>query len=138
MEITAFGHKNIAATHATTLEITTEPYLTQRGTCIIGVNASHSLSDLRAFLLPLKGSHLHLVFRVDALTEIVCGFLHPALSFTDTKAIVIRKSSFLCPRTLLTRADKAAGDFDRALVEKMKVASQKMTITLHPLLTNTD
>ena len=138
MEITAFGHKNITGTHATTIEITTEPHLTKRGTCIIGVNSSHSLSDLRTFLLPLRGSDLQLVFRVDTLTETITGFLHPVLSFTDTKAIVIRKSSFLCPRTLLTQADKAAADVDRTLVEKMTLASQKMTITFNPSLTNTD
>ncbi len=130
MEITAYGHKNIIGTHATTIEITTESYLTKRGTCIIGVRASHSLSDLREFLLPLKGFHLDVVLCVDTLTEKITGLLHPALSFTDTTAIVIRKSSFLCPRTLLTHADKAAADLDRTLIERMKSESQKMIITL--------
>lgn len=133
MEITAYGHKNIVGTHATTIEITTEPNLTKRGTCIIGVKASHSLSDLREFLLPLKGSQLEVVLRVDTLTEKITGFLHSALSFTDTTAVVIRKSSFLCPRTLLIHADKAAADLDRTLIEKMKAESQKMTITLHAI-----
>jgi len=40
------GHENVKATHRSTLEITTEDFLTPRGDCIICVSADKSLRDL--------------------------------------------------------------------------------------------
>jgi hypothetical protein len=131
MRITAYGHPNILGTHSTTIEVTTEDDLTKRGDCIIGVRASHSLSDMRDLLFPLKGSHIKVVFTVDTEREEVTGFIHPSLEFTDTKALILRKSSFLCPRTLLIQADKAAVDLNRQLIEKMKTPHQEMVIDIY-------
>ena len=131
MRITAYGHPNIQGTHSTTIEVTTEDNLTKRGDCIIGVRASHSLSDIRDLLFPLKGSHVKVVFTVDTERDVVTGFIHPSLKFTDAKALIIRKSSFLCPRTLLIQADKAAMDLNRQLIEKMKTPHQEMVIDIY-------
>lgn len=131
MRITAYGHPNIQGTHSTTIEVTTEDNLTKRGDCIIGVRASHSLSGIRDLLFPLKGSHVKVVFTVDTERDVVTGFIHPSLKFTDTKALIIRKSSFLCPRTLLIQADKAAMDLNRQLIEKMKTPHQEMVIDIY-------
>lgn len=130
MEITAYGHKNIQGTHSTTIEVTKDEHLTKRGNCIIGVRASHSLSDLRETLYPLRGSYITVVFSVDTIIEEVTGFVHPALEFTDIKTIILRKSSFLCPRTLLIQSDKAAINLKRTLIEKMKNPQQKMVIKI--------
>ncbi|MEM2023054.1 MAG: DUF371 domain-containing protein [Archaeoglobaceae archaeon] len=48
--IFARGHKNLRATHRTTLEVTKESYLTPRGNCIVGVKASSSARDLPEWL----------------------------------------------------------------------------------------
>ncbi|MEM3427878.1 MAG: DUF371 domain-containing protein, partial [Nitrososphaerales archaeon] len=40
------GHRNICATHKTTLEITKSTHLTHRGDCIIGVGADKACVDL--------------------------------------------------------------------------------------------
>lgn len=130
MEITACGHENILATHPTTLEITREDHLTKRGDCIIGVGASHALADLQDALIPLKGREVTLILSVDDLRDTVTGYLHPDLKFTDDKVIIVRKSAFLCPRTLLIHADKAARDINRDLVEKMKDPSRRMLIDI--------
>jgi len=44
--------------------------------------------------------------------------------------IVVRKSDFICHRTLAVKADKAACDLSRALVEKLKNPEQVVKITL--------
>jgi hypothetical protein len=133
MDITAYGHPNVLATHRTTIEVTTEDWLTRKGDCIIGVRASHALSDLREELLSLRNSHVTLEITVDTFTERITGFIHPSLQFTDTRAIIIRKSSFLCPRTLMIHASKAAIDLDRDIIAKMRNPHQKMHITFsHP------
>jgi hypothetical protein len=44
--------------------------------------------------------------------------------------LVVRKSDFICNRTLAIRADKAAKDFSRNLVKKLQNPKQKVTITL--------
>ncbi|MGD2250647.1 MAG: DUF371 domain-containing protein [Candidatus Methanofastidiosia archaeon] len=132
MRITAYGHPNILATHPTTLEVTTESFVTKKGDCIIGVKASHSVADIRDTLLPLKGSHIDITFSVQNITETVTGFLHPDLLFTNTISMVLRKSSFICPRTLVVHADKAAQDLSRTLVEKMRHHTQKMVIHITP------
>ncbi|MBU7019387.1 MAG: DUF371 domain-containing protein [Theionarchaea archaeon] len=136
MLLTAYGHQNIRGTHSTTIEVTTEDYLTKRGNCIIGVRASHSLSDLRETLFLLKGSHIKVTFSIkgekgNEEKDEVMGFVHPSLEFTDTRAIIIRKSSFLCPRTLLVQSTKGAVDLNRQLIEKMKNPHQKMVIEIN-------
>ncbi len=130
MKITAYGHENVLATHPTTIEVTTDEALTKRGDCIVGVRASHSLQELRDELLTLRGFHVTVVFSVESMTEKVKGFIHPSLEFTDKRAIILRKSSFLCPRTLLVQADKAARDLNREMMEKMKDPHQKMTVEI--------
>ena len=44
-EIIAQGHPNVLGTHRTTIEITTEDFLTTNGNCIIGVMSSKSVND---------------------------------------------------------------------------------------------
>jgi len=43
---------------------------------------------------------------------------------------VIRKSGYICGRTVAVGADKAASDFSRKLVEKMRSSSQEIEVTL--------
>jgi hypothetical protein len=130
MKITAFGHRNILGTHTTTLEITREEHLTTRGTCIVGVRSSHALADIRDDLLPMKGYHARVLISVDEIQDSITGYIHPNLTFNDNTAIILRKSSFICPRTLLIHADKAAHDLNRGLIEKMKHPYQKMYIEI--------
>lgn len=132
MRITAYGHPNVLATHPTTIEVTTESFLTKRGNCIIGIKASHSVADLRNFLLPLKGSNIDIIFSVQDVTETVTGFIHPDLSLTNTTSMVLRKSSFICPRTLVVNANKASKDLNRDLVKNMRNPTQKMVIHIIP------
>jgi hypothetical protein len=49
---------------------------------------------------------------------------------THPTDVVVRKSDYFCSRTLAVRADKAASDLSRELVEKLKNPKQETKITL--------
>jgi hypothetical protein len=120
--VNARGHPNILATHGKTLEFTKETRLTPRGDCIIAVDADKSLGDLKKELLEaLKNptSVIELKITCGGVTDVVKARGHPKLSFTHPTDMVVRKSSFTCSRTLAVKADKAAADLDRKLVEKL-------------------
>lgn len=113
-----FGHPSIRATHKTTFEITKELDLTPRGNCIIGVKATKSCIDVddRVKTEIKKGLPIKIIINVDEYTFEVCAFGHPSLILTDKREIVIRKSNYMCPRTLAIRSDKAAIDLPRFIV----------------------
>ncbi|NAZ27378.1 MAG: DUF371 domain-containing protein [Thermogladius sp.] len=121
--IRARGHPNIKATHRTTIEVTREDYLTERGDCIIGVSADKAARDLSDSFKEIARRHdAVIVVRLLAgdLSEVILAEGHPGLVFGDGKRIIIRKSSFIEPATIGVRANKAAGDLNRDLVEYLR------------------
>ena len=128
-----YGHENIQATHKTTLEFTKDPHLTKKGDCIVTVAADKALADLSAeFKENLRKRHakLSVLIEVDGVTEQVNAYGSPRLSLTHLTDMVIRKSDYVCNRTLAIHADKAAQDLPREFVEKLKNPKQKVKITL--------
>ena len=131
--VLARGHENIQATHKTTFEITKEPTLTKRADCIIAVDANRSATDLPFEFKEAarrKGAQMTIEIEAEELKEVVKARGNPWLPFTHPTDLVVRKSDYVCGRTLATRADKAASDLSRPLVEKIKEASQRIRITL--------
>jgi len=132
-QITAYGHVNIKATNKTTFEVTKETHLTPRGDCIVAVNATKGAADLSPeFKTIASRQHARITIKleVEGKTETVKASGHPALSFTHPTDLVVRKSDYVCNRTLAIRADKAACDFSRSLVEKLRNPQRKVLITL--------
>jgi len=137
MEITeiifAHGHENIKATHRSTLEIITENRLSNRGNCIIAVAADKAIADLS---FKLKESMLNKKARITMLieagdaSEVVSAFGSPLLILTHPTDSVVRKSSYICSRTLAIKADKAACDLSRKLVKKLRNPKQRVKITI--------
>jgi len=129
----ACGHENIEATHRTTFEVTKEATLTKRGDCIIAVEASKAAADLPFEFKEAarkEGAQITVTIEADELKEIVKAKGSPQLKFMHPTDLVVRKSSYVCGRTLAIGADKAASDFSRKLVEKLKDPSQEITVTL--------
>jgi hypothetical protein len=127
------GHKNIQATHKTTLEITKDKHLSKKGDCIVTVATDKALADLSAeFKENLRKPHakLTILIGVDELIEQVNAQGSPQLILTHSTDIVIRKSDYVGNRTLAVHADKAAHDLSRDFVEKLKNPEQKVKITL--------
>ena len=131
--IFARGHENIQATHITTFEITKEPALTKRGDCIIAVGATKGAADLPlGFKEAARSEDAQMTITIEAgeLKEVVRARGSPRLLFTHPTDLVVRKSNYVCGRTLAIRADKAASDLSRKLIEKIRDSSQKIRITL--------
>lgn len=121
--VTFHGHPSVAAKHRSTLEVTKNPRLTRKGDCVIGVAADKACADLKgalkAVLLDddakvkiriLVGHH---IFELSAAGD-------HRLSLEHTTDIVVRKSNFVCSRTLAVRSDKAAVDMPRAMVRMLR------------------
>jgi hypothetical protein len=131
--IMAFGHKNVRATHKTTLEITKDKELSVRGDCIVAVSADKGFFDLNPEfkeLLCRENAKLTIVIAAGGVTDVVKAFGSPRLILSHPMDMVIRKSDYICHRTLAVKADKAACDLSRALVEKLKNPKQVVKITL--------
>ena len=129
----ARGHENIEATHKTTFEVTKETTLTKQGDCIIAVEASKAAADLPFEFKEAarkEGAQITVTIEAGELREVVKAKGSPQLQFMHPTDLVVRKSGYVCGRTLAIRADKAASDFSRELVEKMKDPSQEITVTL--------
>ena len=131
--IIAHGHKNVKATHKSTFEITKDEELSDRGDCIIAVSADKGLFDLKPKfkeLLRRENARLTIVIDAGGVAEIVKAFGSPRLSLSHPTDIVVRKSDYICHRTLAVKADKAACDLSRVLVGKLKNPKQVVKITL--------
>ncbi len=131
--IRARGHGNVVAGHKTTIEITREESLTPRGDCIVCVGADKGLCDLGEDFKDAARDEkavIEVTLSVDGLLERIWGRGHPDLSFDDTSDLVIRKSDYVCGRTLMIKADKAAVDLSREMVEKLKDPDQMVEISI--------
>lgn len=120
--LTARGHPNITARHKTAMEITCEEHLNKTGDCIIAVGADRGLKHFPQSFKKLARSdraEITLTLEVGGIKEVITGRGHSALSFEHPGDIVVRKSTFTCPRTLIVKADKAAIDIPREMVEML-------------------
>ena len=132
--IVAFGHKNILATHPSTLMFTKENHLMATGDCIVGVNADKGLMDFSENfkeMLKKETSTLTINLEVTGLTETIQAYGSPKLVLTHPTDVVIRKSDFISDRTMAIHANKSSNDLSRQLVEKLKHPKQKIIITIN-------
>ena len=129
----AYGHENVIGDHKTTVEITTEDFLTKQGTCIVGIRATQKLSDLSSEvkdLVTLESTRIVLIMEIDGVIERITGWGGKGLTYSNSTSMVARTSSFQCDRTLMIKADKAASDLDREFVGLLKKTSAEMNCEL--------
>jgi len=129
----AYGHRELRATHRTTLEITRDNHLTGRGDCIIAVGASKGARDLSSEFKRVSSnsnSRIILLLDVGGLREVISGCGSSQLRYEHPTDLVARRSSYICSRTLMVHADKAACDLPRSMVSKLKDPSRRVEITL--------
>ena len=91
------------------------------------------MSDFKLeFKKALKNENAKLIIEVKAgeIREIVRAYGSSQLQLTHPTDMVIRKSSYICNRTLAIKADKAAADLSRSLVEKLRKPEQNVEIKL--------
>lgn len=131
--VNAFGHKNIRATHKTTLEITKKKELSVRGDCIIAVSADKGFPEFQPNfkeLLRRDGARVNIQIDVGGIIETISAFGDSRLVLAHPTDLVVRKSDYICGRTLAIRADKAARDLSRELVAALQNPMHKVKITL--------
>jgi hypothetical protein len=130
---TGRGHSSILATHRSTFEVTKSPHLTRKGDCVVAVaseKGAGDLSDELTGILKQAGSSLTIILQAGEETEVVKARGSPRLTLSHYEDLVVRKSSFVCSRTLAVEANKAAADFSRAFVNKLTSPQQQVVITL--------
>ena len=129
----ARGHPRILATHPTTFEITKDEHLTERGDCIVAVKSTKGAKDLSPEFKRLArndSARITVILNVDGRREISTGRGRRQLSFTHPSDLVVRKSGFVCGRTLMTHSNKSASDFSRSFVERLRDPNKRIEITL--------
>ncbi len=125
--IVAWGHENVRAMHKSTIEITKDDYLTPRGDCIIGIKANKGLAELKEELKEIlrKDTSIGIVvFLCDDIIDYVVGKGSSRLILSNPRKIIMRRSDYIDDATLIIRANKAARDLDRALIERLKAGSR--------------
>ncbi len=126
MHFTAKGHENVLSHHRNTVEFTHENYLTKRGDCILGINADYSLDKIKK---DWKKITIHM--KIGDVEDTITAEYNP--EFSNPHEMVIRKTDFKDKRTFAIKADKAAKDIKRELVEKMKDPEAILKVTIHSL-----
>lgn len=123
-EVIARGHPNITASHYNTFQITRERSISRRADCVIGVEADKSISELSEEIRKeiRAGKKLKIALRLPdyGIEEEVHAVGAPS-DFSHPGDIVVRKSSYVCSRTLAIKADKAAKDLSREMVDLLKL-----------------
>jgi len=127
----AFGHKNVKSIHRTTLEITSENFLTESGDCILAIRSTlvPSLLPKAAKDLIRSGARVSLEISAGHYVDSVRGWGSSNLDLNSNRALIFRKSSFASPETVAIKCDKAAKDLDRRLIEVVK-SGVKVSFTL--------
>ncbi len=122
-EIIFYGHKNVQSFHARTIEITRDKQLSLRGDCIIGVNANKSCKDL-SFNIKEKIKKNDSIIKIELIVEpysfIISGNGNERLSLLNVHDIVLRKSKFICDRTLAINCNYSSLDIPRKIIDLLK------------------
>jgi len=127
------GHKNLLATHRTTIEITKENFLTKNGNCIIGINAQKSCFDLALDVKEkLKnGKKFRVLLRSEQNVDSFTGYGHNNLTLCNRVSMVFRKSNYICDRTVMINCSKSAIDLDRNLINSLQSADTHIIVEIY-------
>ncbi|BAW31126.1 MAG TPA: DUF371 domain-containing protein [Methanothermobacter sp.] len=122
----AKGHPNITSKHRSTFEITKDKEIGKAADCIIGVGSQISMEDFPMELkkaIAKKNATIKVLLKTENAEDEITGKGHPDLTLDHPTDIVCRKSDYICDRTLMIKADKAACDLKRELIEDLKKGS---------------
>ncbi len=132
-EIIFNGHPNILSLHSRTLEITKDKNLTLNGDCIIGVNARKGCRDLDTRLkeqIQKSNSNIEIEVIVEPFSHIIKGKGDSNLLLSHPHDIVLRKSSFICERTLSIKCDGSSKEIPRKMIDLLKNFDTKGTMRI--------
>ena len=120
--IHARGHRNVTAGHRSTFEVTVDPDISLAADCIIAVGADKGASSLsEEFKIAAARDDAFMIANIvsGGFSDTVTGWGSPTMTFTDPHSMVFRVSDFVCGRTVMIHADKAATRLNRDLVRSL-------------------
>ncbi|WP_280585999.1 DUF371 domain-containing protein [Halorubrum sp. Boch-26] len=133
--VRATGHEHVTAEHASTVELTTDDWLTPAGDCIVGVEADRGPRDFSAEFRETcrdADATITATFAVGEPNDDAVGVDDPAhvdeivgrgdpdLALLDDRSMVGRTSDYTeDERTIFVDGDGAAADLDRDLVDAL-------------------
>ena len=127
------GHKNIRASHRTTLMVTRDPELTIRGDCIVAVEVDKGPRDFDQRIkdaMRKRGARIRLTLETGGFVFKVSGRGDPGLTLNHSTDMVARKSGYICERTIIVDADKAACDIPQSFLKLLQKGEQVINLTL--------
>ncbi len=126
-EIIFKGHPNVQSLHSRTIEITKDRELTLKGDCIIGVNANKSCKDLSSQIkekIKKNDSLIEIELIVEPFSFVIKGSGNDNLLLTNHDDIVLRKSKFICDRTLSINCNFSSLEIPREIINVLKYSSK--------------
>ncbi|EMA68634.1 hypothetical protein C461_03357 [Halorubrum aidingense JCM 13560] len=130
--VRATGHEHVTAEHASTVEFTTDDWLTPAGDCIVGVEADRTPRDFSPeFREACRDANATITATIavgepgaadvslddPAHVDAIVGRGDPGLALVDDRSMVGRTSDYTDDeRTIFVEGDGAAADLDRDLV----------------------
>lgn len=131
--ITAVGHEHVSAEHPSTLELTSDDFLTPAGDCILGIEADLVPSEFGdAFVDACQSDDARISVELEAAGHVdrVEARGDSDLSFESDRSAVIRTSDYTDDdRTIAVEASAAAAGIDRELVDELADGAE-LTVTL--------
>ncbi len=127
------GHVNVSSRHKTTFEVTTDPEIGMKADCIVGVASEKSMQDFSDEFkkaITRKDSKIKVILRTKNACDEITGYGHPDLPLNHPTDIVCRKSDYICGRTLMINADKAACDLDGFLINDLKNGEEMQVVII--------
>lgn len=126
------GHHNVTSKHQTTFETTKDFEIGITADCIIGVKSPVSMEDIPEDMRDaIRNSEAVITIKLETenAADEISGCGHPELTLDHPTDMVSRKSEFICGRTIMISADKAACDLDEKLIDDLK-NSKPLKVTI--------
>ncbi len=118
----ACGHEHVHGAHTSTLEVTTDDYLTPAGDCIIGIDATKAPTGFRSSFVDAcrdESATITTTFATADIEETIEGRGDPRLSFSSPRSAVWRTSEYVDDRTVAIACDGAAADLSGSLIDAL-------------------
>ena len=138
--IRAHGHEHVSGEHQSTVELTSDDWLTPAGDCIVGIEADTTPAEFdEAFVDACQSADATITAEFAAetgnetLTDTITARGHPDLTFEGDRSLVGRTSDYVDDRTVFVDADGAAADLDRKLIDALADGTAlTLTLTVDP------
>ncbi|MDP3065652.1 MAG: DUF371 domain-containing protein [Methanobacteriaceae archaeon] len=119
----AYGHPNVTSRHRSTFEVTSDSQIGKTADCIIGVSSEADMDDIPLKIkeaLKNENQIVKMILKTENSQDEIYGYGHPLLTLDHPTDMVCRTSDHTCSRTLMIRANKAACDLKKELIEDIR------------------